>query len=207
MLEGNSRQIVRIHMAEAASRYEAQPIDLAQVTREERARLVGRLFQEHNRALVSFLRAKLRNDQEAREVAQEAYVKLLQLESPGVVSFLQAYLFKIAANIAVDRIRHQQVGDRHVQQEAQFFDEIDEVDSPERHAIARDELARLEVALQTLPENARHAFAQHILLGRPLKQVAADLNLTTRTIHNYIARGLQVCHDVRNRAKASEDRE
>src|SRR5258708_12516130 len=81
-------------------------VDLSATTREERARLVGRLFQEHNRALVSFLRAKLRNDQEAREVAQEAYVKLLQLESPGVVSFLQAYLFKIASNIAIDRIRH-----------------------------------------------------------------------------------------------------
>lgn len=46
-------------MPEAAQ----QPIDLTEISREERARIVGRLFEEHNRALVSFLRAKLHNDQ------------------------------------------------------------------------------------------------------------------------------------------------
>jgi DNA-directed RNA polymerase specialized sigma24 family protein len=43
--------------------------------------------------------------QEAKEVAQEAYVRLLSLEDSGAVSFLRAFLFKTAANLAVDRIR------------------------------------------------------------------------------------------------------
>ncbi len=148
-------------------------VDLSATTREERARLVGRLFQEHNRALVSFLRAKLRNDQEAREVAQEAYVKLLQLESPGVVSFLQAYLFKIASNIAIDRIRHHIVGDRLAQEAALLFDEVDQTASPERTFLAQDELRRISEAMKDLPEKCRQAFALHVLLERPLTEVAA----------------------------------
>ena len=48
---------------------------------------------------------RLRDEHEAKEVAQEAYVRLLQLDRPGAVSFLRSYLFKTAANIAIDRAR------------------------------------------------------------------------------------------------------
>jgi len=177
---------------------ESSGIDLSATSREERAQLVGRLFQEHNRALVSFLRTKLHNDQEAREVAQEAYVKLLQLESPGVVSFLQAYLFKIASNIAVDRIRHQIVGERLAQEEALLFDEVDESASPERQYLAHDELDRISEAMKDLPEKCRQAFTQHVLLERPLMEVAAEMKLSTRMVRYYIVRGLEVCRNVRN---------
>ena len=66
---------------------------------------VERLFREHNRALVSFLAARLGSEQEARELAQEAYVRLLRLDHPSASSFLRAHLFHIAANLAIDRLR------------------------------------------------------------------------------------------------------
>src|ERR1051325_9382794 len=72
-----------------------------------RAAAVARLFEEHNRALISFLTLRLHSPQDAKEVAQEAYVRLLELDRTGAVSFLRAYLFRIAANLAVDRIRRQ----------------------------------------------------------------------------------------------------
>src|SRR3546814_16035044 len=39
---------------------------------------LARLFREHNASLVLLLRARLRSDQEAWDVAQEAYVRMLQ---------------------------------------------------------------------------------------------------------------------------------
>jgi RNA polymerase sigma factor (sigma-70 family) len=178
-------------------------IDLSATSREERARLVAELFREHNRALVSFLRTKLHNDAEAREVAQEAYVKLLQLEAPGVVGFLQAYLFKIAANLAVDRIRRQVVGDRLVQEDAMLFVEMDEAASPERICFGRHELERISKALETLPEKCREAFALHVLLERPIKEVAAELNISTRMVGYYLADAMEICR--RARSDSSED--
>src|ERR1700728_1336274 len=71
----------------------------------EHAAEVSRLFREHNRALILFLSARLKDVQSAREVAQEAYVKVLQLQSPGSVKFLRAYLFKVAGNLAIDWLR------------------------------------------------------------------------------------------------------
>jgi RNA polymerase sigma-70 factor (ECF subfamily) len=65
---------------------------------------VERLFREHNAALLRFISAKIGSEQEAREIAQEAYVRLLQLDHPEAVSYLRAFLFKTAANLAVDRM-------------------------------------------------------------------------------------------------------
>src|SRR6202042_1479460 len=72
---------------------------------ESRASVVERLFREHNEALIRFLRGRVGSHNEALEVAQEAYVRLLSLDQPGAVSYLRAFLFKTAANIAVDRLR------------------------------------------------------------------------------------------------------
>src|ERR1700722_14185916 len=51
----------------------------------DRAVEVTELFRSHNRTLVRFLQAKLQDPQEAREIAQEAYVRLLELERTGAV--------------------------------------------------------------------------------------------------------------------------
>src|SRR5438105_10721660 len=80
---------------------------------EDRGAAIARLFQEHNRVLVGFLAARLRNEHEAQEVAQEAYVKLLQLERANAVSFLRAYLFRVAENLALDRLKHRTHEARH----------------------------------------------------------------------------------------------
>src|SRR5690606_37648629 len=100
-----------------------------------------RLFREHNRTLVLFLAARLKDEQAAREVAQEAYVKVLQLEQPGAVSFLRSYLFKVASNLAVDRLRQQRSRRRLDQKDG--FEDFVEDSMAERAALARDELASL----------------------------------------------------------------
>lgn len=82
---------------------------------------VNQLFRQHNRALVSFLLARLRSEQEARDVAQEAYVRLLQLDRPGAISFLRGYLFRIAANLSIDRLRHRVIRE---QVTVELFEEL-----------------------------------------------------------------------------------
>ena len=75
---------------------------------EGRAARISHLFRQHNRALLTFLFGFLKDNQAANEVAQEAYVKLLQLEQPGAIGFLHFYLFRVAKNLAIDRIRQEQ---------------------------------------------------------------------------------------------------
>src|ERR1700735_2291658 len=97
---------------------------------ESRASVVERLFREHNEALIRFLRGRVGSHNEALEVAQEAYVRLLSLDQPGAVSYLRAFLFKTAANIAIDRRRRHQNYDKVAAR--QLFTELTENRTPER---------------------------------------------------------------------------
>lgn len=109
---------------------------------EDHSRIIAELFRAHNDALVSFLAARLHDAQDARDVAQEAYVRLLQLDAPGALSFLRGYLFKIAENLALDRIRHRAIRVRAAYTEGLLFDELDQGSSPERNLLAQEELSR-----------------------------------------------------------------
>src|ERR1700761_7071907 len=84
---------------------------------------VAQLFREHNRVLVRSLAVRLRSTHEANEVAQEAYARLLRLEQQGTPSLLRAYLFKIATNIAIDRLRHRKL-QRQVEEQPELMNEM-----------------------------------------------------------------------------------
>ena len=154
----------------------------------ERAGAVSRLFREHNRVLVGFLAARLQNEHEAQEVAQEAYVKLLQLERTGAVSFLRAYLFRVAENLAVDRLRHRGCQVRHEQIES--LEECLDHSPLENEAAARQELDVLQQALGELPSNCARAFRMHRLEERPQAEVATVLGVTERMVRKYITQAL-----------------
>ena len=88
---------------------QAAPCDEVTARLDSTGNAVSQLFRDHNRMLVGYLTSRLRSEQEAKEVAQEAYVRLLQLQDPGTPSLLRAYLFKTATNLAIDRLRHRRV--------------------------------------------------------------------------------------------------
>lgn len=157
----------------------------------EHSQALSRLFEEHNRTLHSFLKARLGNEQEAREVAQEAYVRLLQLHEPGTVSFLRAYLFKTAANLAVDRIR-QRLNRESLDLGAPRVDLIDRL-SPDRLLMAAEDLELLEQALFELPQEYRRAFVLHRFKDWSSAQIARELGVQERMVRNYISRAAIYC--------------
>src|SRR5580700_4648802 len=118
---------------------------------ESRAQVVERLFREHNEALIRFLRGRVGSHHEAREVAQEAYVRLLSLDQPGAVSYLRAFLFKTAANIAIDRRRRH----RNYTKVSQLFAELEENRTPERQVAAEQTLRLLGSLIEAMPPKCR----------------------------------------------------
>lgn len=136
-----------------------------------RSAAISQLFRDHNRALVNFLLTKVPSEQEAREVAQEAYVKLLQLDQPVAASILRWYLFKIARRIAIDR--HRQRASRARVHRLDLDEDLDLDNPTESRVIASEELARLLEALRELPQKCQHAFLLQRFQGLTPPQVAA----------------------------------
>ena len=157
---------------------------------ETRAELVARLFHEHNQALVSLLALRLHSVQDAKEVAQESYVRLLQLDRPGAISFLRGYLFRIAANLSVDRVRHQVVHERVA---ADLFEGLADVPGTEDEAITREEFDVACSALDELSAKCRQAFVLHVVEGYRTPEVARAMGIDERTVRKYVTRALVHC--------------
>lgn len=167
-----------------------QPAD-AEPLAECDAKAIERLFREHNEALIRFLLPRLRSYQEAREVAQEAYVRLLSLHQPGALSYLRAFLYKTAANLATDRLRRQDVHERAIG--LPLFHEFIDVLSPERRVASAQEIQRLERFLADLPPKCRRAFVLNRFYGMDFPAVAREMGLKERMVRTYVVRALLYC--------------
>ncbi len=149
--------------------------------------LVARLFREHNQALVRFLLTRVESEQEARDVAQEAYVRMLQLDSHGAVSFLSAYLFKTASNIAIDRMRERSVRRR---VDGELGREPPMEASPHAALQAREQLELIDRFVRELPPKCRKAFYLHRLHEVSPPEIAKKLGVSPRMVHLYLVRAL-----------------
>ena len=154
-------------------------------------RAVADLVREHNRALHAFLMMRLHDEHEAREVAQEAYVRLLQLDQPGAVSFLRAYLFKTAANIAIDRARQRSHRAR-VQEMEAAEEPVDRL-SPDRWVLSAEDLQVLKAALLELSPKCRRAFLLYRLEGWNDAQIGEQLGIQPRMVRHYLTQAGLYC--------------
>lgn len=168
---------------------------------DTRATQVVALFREHNAALVAFLRARLNSLADAQEVAQEVYLKLLTLGPGTAIDSPRAFLFRAAANLAVDKLRM-----RNVRAAAPVDPEHDDwhvTPIPEQHASAVEQWRDLREALDELPAKTSRAFVMHVIDGRDFAAIARDMNLSERMVRYHVGNALAHCRERRDRAESS----
>jgi RNA polymerase sigma factor (sigma-70 family) len=150
---------------------------------------IAGLFRDHNSALLRFAAAKLGSEQEARDVAQEAYVRLLQLDRPETISYLRAFLFKITSNLAMDRLRARR---RAPPAQSVLDEELVTFDlSPERQCAGQEMVAIMNSALLELPAKCREIFVLHRVDGLSRAEIASRMGLGERMVRLYMARALE----------------
>ena len=170
-----------------SSAAEIEPDPDARARSEE----LSKVFRNHNSALVRFVLSRVRNEQEAKEVAQEAYVRLLELEHPVTVGYLRWYLFRIAKFIAIDR--HRQRAIRLRLDRLRELPSTDLSDSTERSCVASDQLSRVMSSLKELPPKCQQAFLLHRLRGLSTIEVAANMGISDRMARSYMRKALIYC--------------
>jgi RNA polymerase sigma factor (sigma-70 family) len=152
---------------------------------------IADLFREHNRALVAFLQCRLNSLSDAQEVAQEAYVRLVTMDRPEQVESLRAYLFRVASNLAVDRMRARQVRTDHPLEIPE--EDLHLAPIPERHVQATGQLQELYKALRELPAKTARAFVMHVIDGCEVSVIARAMKISERMVRYHVANALAHC--------------
>lgn len=148
------------------------------------------LMQLYNRSLYRAVRSILRDDQEAEDAVQEAWILAYRkLSGFRGESSLATWLTRIAVNAALARRRQQtrqaQVialwDDGTAQQQEDAMARPDEQQSPEKDAMRAEMRRVLEHAIDSLPEQFRTVFILRALEEMPSEDVAAVLDIPEST--------------------------
>lgn len=148
------------------------------------------VYHQHERELVGFLARRLKCVATAGDVAHDLYVKLLAGEPTPPVRNAKGYLFRMAANLATD---HQRIEARRAEILADVTDMLNsgpDGRTPERHALAQAELARLRQVVAELPPRSRAIFYLNRFAGRSQRQIARELGVSQTTVENHLRRVL-----------------
>jgi RNA polymerase sigma factor (sigma-70 family) len=158
---------------------------------ETGANQAAELVRNLNATLIRSLQLRLGSYEDAREVAQEAYARLLNLGNDQVVSFQRALLFKIAQNLATDLLRRRAYTELPEPEGLDLWP--DPGADPERSARARWVVERLPAVLAELPPKCADAFRLVRMEQRSFKDAAERLGLTDRMVRIHVARALAFC--------------
>lgn len=158
-----------------------------------------RAFREHEGVLLRFLCSRIDSPAIAADILYDLRLKLANGMEPAGVRDPRAYLFTMAGNLATD---HQRVERRRreILKEAQAtsWQQSDEV-TPERHAIARAELAHLETVIMAFPPRRRRILYLSRFDGMSQKEIADDMGLGITTVYKELKTAMMLLLDARKR--------
>ncbi|MBL8730566.1 MAG: sigma-70 family RNA polymerase sigma factor [Planctomycetes bacterium] len=164
-----------------------------------------RLFAESLPALMAFLRARvgaaLGGRESVRDMAQSVCREVLRdlpkLQFAREEQF-RAYLFLQATRKVLDRNRYHKQEKRDAARVKPLPDDGEEAEAlgalvpltPSRVAGAREELTRVELALQQLPEAQRDAVLLSRIAGLSYEEIARQKGISSAAVRGLVARGL-----------------
>jgi RNA polymerase sigma factor (sigma-70 family) len=141
-----------------------------------------------------FLINRLRNGEDAQDIAQEAFLRLLRVKRTELVRQPRAYLYRIAVNLVSEyRLREQR---ELVMFDSDTLDAISEevVDpSTDIDGQQASELERIQALLESWPPLYRAIFVLRKRDGLSYQEIASELNISIHTVKKYLARSLALC--------------
>lgn len=156
--------------------------------------------------LVRFFAARLRSMAAAEDLVQDLYVRVASLDSHEPVENPSAYLYRLASNLMLDRLRSdRRSGARDSawakdQRLEMGGEAVADEPSAEQNVAGRQRLAQLAQAIGGLPPKTRRAFELHKLEGLTQEETARSLGVSRKTVEKQISAALQ-----RLLAKLNED--
>jgi RNA polymerase sigma factor (sigma-70 family) len=154
---------------------------------------VADLVRSHHATLIGFLRNRLRISDDAPDVAQEAYIRIMQYEGSKDIDSPSSLLFRIAINVANDLGRAEQV--RHLSDHCELNElDIDSgVATPEREVAASQDLDQLCDVIQQLPSKCRQVFLLSRAQDMTYPQIARHCGISVKMVEKHISHALAVC--------------
>lgn len=149
------------------------------------------LMRRHNERLYRAARAILRDEAEAEDVMQQAYVNAyVHLRQFDGRSAFATWLTRIAVNEAIARARRRGRYESYDDQDAAFEKVLPMpiANNPERQAFTREMKVILESAIDALPDGQREVFMLRDVEGLSTAEAAGSLGVSDDVVKTRLSR-------------------
>lgn len=157
-----------------------------------RQQLLHRLYVDHQGWLNGWLRRQLGCSQNAADLAQDTFVRLLSKDQDmAAIREPRAYLHTIAKGLLINHWRRRQVEQAYL--DALTLQPEAIAPSPESQALIVETLLQIDAMLARLPAKVSAAFLMSQLHGMTYAAIAVELGVSERMVKKYMAQAMLHC--------------
>ena len=172
---------------------ESIPAEVSLIGGATEALSVAAVIRRYHDSLLRFLRQRLRVADDAADVAQEAYIKMMQYEGSREIHSAPSLLFRIAINVAHDLGRAEQsrrMSDHYPIDELEI---ASDQPTPEREVAAAQDLELLYEAIEQLPPKCQQVFLLSRAKRMTYPEIAAHCGISVKMVEKHISHALRIC--------------
>lgn len=173
--------------------------------------VLAQTFMDYRQQLLRYLRARGAGD-DAEDLLQDLWIKAQSGDGEDVQD-PRSYLFRMAHNVMLDRIR---AGSRRTNREAIYrvdirseSGDVSDIPSIDRILIAKQRLQATERVLAALGPKTDYIFRRHRIDEIAQKQIADELGLTLSAVEKQLQKAYRALADSQRaleRAEAADER-
>lgn len=147
--------------------------------------------RHYSSPLRRFFVNRISNPDDAEDLVQKVFMRLIQRSRGQPIEHVQRYLFQVATSVLYDERRHAQSHHRAEHDPIEESEHLlhDEV-TPERVLLCEESVARVVAALRELPERTREVYVMRAMRQRKFADIAARIGISKRAAQGHMARAL-----------------
>jgi RNA polymerase sigma factor (sigma-70 family) len=146
--------------------------------------------------LMHYLQHNWRNASDIPDLRQEVYVRVFEAAQEHIPDNPKNFLFVCARNLLIDRVRREHVVPMETFADFDALGVAADAPEPDRLLIERENIRRLEAALEQLPPRTREAIALAYFEGLSRTEIARRMGVADRVASRFVARGIVILADI-----------
>lgn len=150
------------------------------------------LYSDHHGWLVQLLRRRLGHRENAADLAQDTFVRLLASGNVASLREPRAYLTTVATRLLAQYFRRQALERAWLEALASLPEEL--VPSPEEQALVLEALAAVSQVLDGLPTRVREIFLLSQIDGLTYPEIAGRFGVTVNVVQKAMLRAFRHCY-------------
>jgi RNA polymerase sigma factor (sigma-70 family) len=152
---------------------------------------VNDLYCDHHGWLHGWLRQRLGNACDASDLVQDTFVRIIKARNALDIREPRPYLSRVAQGLMIDLFRRRSLEQAYL--EALAWMPEGEHPSPEEQAILLQALLEIDRLLDGLGTKVKQAFLLSQCDGLTYEQIAERLQISVRSVNNYMAKAMEHC--------------